>query len=758
MPIIRRAQIFTFKEVIVTDFPGLITDSVGTYTLDDPSTNPNGTGDFLGIIKSVALLGEVEIHTVDTRNLSIAQFNNLTQQEFDNYVRNTTIGYTRETVGWVEMGRTNASFYYETCSGGKRPVSEHYYNLEDFAFDDKRVYGEGPNILSSNATAIGAPNTPLTPIGNFDPNWYTNIGPIGPRFEPLTLPAYMYGVIFNEGKITNSDGEIREVRGFYTREPSTWQPTKNGNRPIRKNILFANKSEHFDNKFATEISPGKWGAVRGTIQQAVIPPTIGGRVTGQPVNSVPISMNFDVSKGECLQIVSATPSGGTTTTVTTGGPTPPVMVGGGLTTTPVTGGPTPPPTIITEEDVTVIYRRPTSATNIQKDLSSGSYNTDLKVFRDFTVSPCINFIHDFPISLKQKLNIASNTSIDLAELNDTYLDGNTANPLLELGFGTDAARLKWQMGEAIAGRIPFETSNVPDIGDTLTIPRGTIRKEINPDNGCLELTYIGTPMLDYVGPKIVTPADIDYERGDRPGYDEMEELDIFVTGGRLGGGDILNTKQWYKDMFAGGLKGQGRGQFGAGGSMSRQGAEQVYGIIATESDLLYPYYFHASDQLWTNGVGQTKSIRLSNRGMSRLIITDYSPRGNANFRNVGLIDALPIILNPDEYVDVLIDYVPVKQGLQSWKGKDDPFTALLSNEYPLNYIKMEFEVWTRVSKLGYVRIQDIVDKAGVGPYQFKKGGGEAGLDRELTRKAEPWEIKKRNKLYSILAVDVVKQD
>lgn len=347
MPIIRRAQIFTFKEVIVTDSTGFITDSVGTYTLDDPSTNPNGTGDFLGIIKSVALLGEVEIHTVDTRNLSIAQFNNLTQQEFDNYVRNTTIGYTRETIGWVEMGRTNASFYYETCSGGKRPVSEHYYNLEDFAFDNKRVYGEGPNILPSNATAIGGPNTALTPIGDFDPNWYTNIGPIGPRFEPLTLPAYMYGVIFNEGKITNSDGEIREVRGFYSREPSTWQPAKNGNRPIRKNILFANKSEHFDNKFVTEISPGKWGAVRGTIQQAVIPPTIGGRVSGQPVNSVPISMNFDVSKGECLKTITVLPPGGTTTTITTIAGPPPVIP-------PVM----PPPVIVQNDNVRDLFVNP----------------------------------------------------------------------------------------------------------------------------------------------------------------------------------------------------------------------------------------------------------------------------------------------------------------------------------------------------------------------------------------------------------------
>lgn len=730
MPILSRANILRFKEILVTESSGFIEDDLGGYSLDSPSMVPNETGDFLGIIKTVVLVGEVAIDTIDTRNLSFVQFNSLTQQQFDDFVQNGQILYNpnnaqqSKILGWVEIGRTVASFYYETCPGGKRPVSEHYFDINSFAFDNKLLVGEALNVYPSFTAATSGPNTSLTPIGNFDPAWTNNMGIIAPRFQPLSLPDYMKFAMFNGGQIVNGNGEIRNIARHDVLQSN----------PIRVNALFAFRSQHFDNQFATEISPGKWGSSRGVIEEALRPDSQFAQVRLGSTETY--DLDFGMSKGECLQ----------TTTLT------PVLVGGGvITTTPTTGGPTPPPTSIGESDIINLYRRPTSATNIQKDLSSGSYNTDLKVFRDFTISPCINFIHDFPISLKQKLNIASNTSIDLAELNDTYLDGNTANPLLELGFGTDAARLKWQMGEAIAGRIPFETSNVPDIGDTLTIPRGTIRKEINPDNGCLELTYIGTPMLDYVGPKIVTPADIEYERGDRPGYDEMDQLDIFV----VEAGQVLNTKQWYKDIYkigGSGLKGPGRTPRG------EYDPNQILGIIATESESLYPFYFHATDQLWKNGVAETKSIRLSNRGMSRLIITDYSPRGNANFRNVGLIDALPIILNPDEYVDVQIDYVPVRTGLQPWKGKDDPFPALLSSEYPLPYIKMEFEVWTRVSKLGYVKIQDIKDSPGTGPYRFRRGGGEAGLDRELTRKATPWEIKKRNKTHSILAVDVVKQD
>lgn len=343
MPIIRRAQITRFKEVLITESAGLIQDSLGGYTLDDPSLNPNGTGDFLGVIKTAVLLAEVVVDTVDTRNFTIAQFNNLTQQEFDNYVRSGLILHsqqngTSEILGWVEMGRTNASFYYETCSGGKRPVSEHYFDIANFAFDNKRVYGEGPQIVSSTAAAIGGPNTPLTPIGNFDPNWYTNMGPIAPRFDQLTLPSYMIFAMFNNGLIENPDGETRTINRWNTRQT----------RPSRVNVLFANRSEHFDNQFVTEISSGKWGAVRGVIEQSVKPNLI----VVSPTQNDALTMDFAISKGECFQIITVTPSGGTTTTVTTGGPTPPVVP-------PVIPPVMPPPIVIQNDNVRDSFVNPT---------------------------------------------------------------------------------------------------------------------------------------------------------------------------------------------------------------------------------------------------------------------------------------------------------------------------------------------------------------------------------------------------------------
>lgn len=313
MPIIRRSIINNFKEVLVTESAGLIEDSLGGYILDDPSLVPNGTGDFLGVIKTSVLLAEVAIDTIDTRNLSFTQFNALTQQQFDAQIRSGQISYTRTISGWVEMGRTNASFYYQDCSGGKKPVSEHYYDISKFAFDNKTVVGTGFPIIST----VGGLNTPLTPVGNFDPNWYTNVGPIAPGFEPLTLPQYMEFVLFNNGQITNTIGDIRNVSNFPTQQTG----------PIRRNVLIANRESHFDNQFATEISPGKWASVRGIIEQSLIANVIGIPGPTWNVNRTDYTtVDFGISEGQCLETLNAVSlGGGTTTTVTTGGPPPPVI-------------------------------------------------------------------------------------------------------------------------------------------------------------------------------------------------------------------------------------------------------------------------------------------------------------------------------------------------------------------------------------------------------------------------------------------------
>ena len=207
MPILQRYSIERYKEILTNQPAGLVQDgSFSTYTLDDPTITPNGTGDFLGVIKTIVLLGEVYRETIDTGNLSFNQFNNLTQQEFDNLVANGTIlrnprtNGIPERIGWVQIAKSYASFYYQSCFNGKRPTSQHYYDIQEFAFDNRIVVGDGSEV---------EPTIALNPIGNFDPNIVNNMGVLRPRFDPLTLAEYVRFAL--TGNITNNDGETARI-------------------------------------------------------------------------------------------------------------------------------------------------------------------------------------------------------------------------------------------------------------------------------------------------------------------------------------------------------------------------------------------------------------------------------------------------------------------------------------------------------------------------------------------------------------------
>lgn len=308
MPIFDRYGIERYKEILVNQPAGLVTDGgFSTYSLDDPSVNPDGTGDFLGVIKTVILLAEVYKESIDTRNLSFSQFNSLTQQEFDNYISQGIILKNRftngqsERIGWVEIGRSHSSFYYQSCSEGKRPISEHYYDIQEFRFSNVIVSGEGSEIEPTDA---------LTPIGSFDPNIENNLGIIRPRFDPLNLTNYIRFAM--RGLISNNDGEVDRI-GLLSLTDQTI--------PMQVSLLMANRSEHFDNQFATEISPGKWGMVRRTISESLRPgvhmiyPRIS--LTSQ---QTPYTLDFSINQGQCLQTTFVTPTTNVTTTSQTGGP------------------------------------------------------------------------------------------------------------------------------------------------------------------------------------------------------------------------------------------------------------------------------------------------------------------------------------------------------------------------------------------------------------------------------------------------------
>jgi hypothetical protein len=347
MAIIQRYSIDRFKEILINQPSGLVQDGFGGYTLDEPLTNPIGTGDFLGVIKTSVLLAEVYRDTLDTGNVSIAQFNNLSQQEFDDYVNRGIFKLFRanvtaqgpfgrfggQRVGWVEIGRSRASFYYQNCDGGKRPISEHYYDINSFVFDNKILQGDGSQIEPTDA---------LNQIGNFDPNIAANMGVIRPRFNPVSLVEYMRFATNPGGVIINDDGESAAINRFDTRDSN----------PFRVSLLMANRRDHFDSQFATEVSPGKWGMVRDTIQLAlrpniqVIDLPLGQSVPG--INIPTVEIDFSRNEGQCLEIVG--------TTIGTGGGA--VLTGGVTTTTPVISTVMPPtPSFVSDYD---IYNPPVS--------------------------------------------------------------------------------------------------------------------------------------------------------------------------------------------------------------------------------------------------------------------------------------------------------------------------------------------------------------------------------------------------------------
>jgi hypothetical protein len=292
MPVFERYSIERYKEILINQPAGNIKDGgFSTYSLDDPDITPNGTGDFLGVIKTIVLIGEVYRQTIDTRNMSFNQFNNLTQDEFDDYVRqgmillNRTSNGQPQRIGWVEIGRSHASFYYQSCSGGKRPVSEHYFDIQEFSFNNKTVIGEGSEIEPTEA---------LTPIGNFDQNITNNLGVLRPRFEPLNLTDYIRFAMI--GTITNPNGESIRINDLSLTDQKI---------PTQVSLLMANRGDHFDNQFANEVSSGKWGMIRRTISESLKPGVH--IIYSQNIFSISqqnngYSLDFSKTEGQCLEL------------------------------------------------------------------------------------------------------------------------------------------------------------------------------------------------------------------------------------------------------------------------------------------------------------------------------------------------------------------------------------------------------------------------------------------------------------------------
>lgn len=334
MAIFRRYKINRYKEVMINQPTGLVSDGgFSTYTLDQNS-------DFFGVIKNITLIGEVTEITMDSGRFTVNQINNTTQAEFDQLVSNGTIRITERILGWVEMAKTRASFYYQECSPTtfvrKQPISEHYYDFSTFAFGTSLIAGSGTQDTDSQYSVGEAA---LRPIGTFDPNIGNNMGVFGPGFNQMDLQSYIKMVI--NSTISTGQGSIQNMQGS-TRPVTGWQPT-DGQILSQIQLYLAEKDEHFNNPNAQTISNGKYGRNRSIIQE-------GFRASSYP------GADLSRSIGSCLD--TTIPSTTTTVSPRTGGEIPTTT--GGVTPTVNTDAPYTP----TQEDLESFKR--TIESNLKK--------------------------------------------------------------------------------------------------------------------------------------------------------------------------------------------------------------------------------------------------------------------------------------------------------------------------------------------------------------------------------------------------------
>ena len=270
MPIISKFQIIRYKQVLTTLSPGNISDGgFSTFELNSQSDQIRGTGDFNGILKRLFLLGEIEKHSIDTRNTSLQDFNLLDEGDVQRRIDQGIFVRTRQLIGWAELGYTHPSFYYEDCvvngQYGKRTKSDNYYDLLEMS--------PSSYLVNGNANGIAA----LQRLNNWDVN--ETIGSWGapphPEQVPMGFGEYLNyairGGILPRGPGMTSNPRIEKLQSVSI---------------FSVPLLNADYAEHFENNTSTFIlspsfsnidldstSPEKkvYGRLRRTLQNAFKP-------------------------------------------------------------------------------------------------------------------------------------------------------------------------------------------------------------------------------------------------------------------------------------------------------------------------------------------------------------------------------------------------------------------------------------------------------------------------------------------------------
>lgn len=214
MAIIKRLNITEFKVVSIFSEPGVLEESTGnSWVLDRKGTDkPFGTEDFDGVARTSVLLARLESISIDTGNLPVNQFQQLPP--------NALVGYQPlvQNIGWMELGRSVASIYYEDCvevlstdpitntemiNPGRLPVSKNYFDMDDLQIlrgvnqTIPIVSGEGFGPQALQIIQMYNPNVGMRPgdVWSFGPN------PLNFPGMPLIGPNdYVRMIITEDGR------------------------------------------------------------------------------------------------------------------------------------------------------------------------------------------------------------------------------------------------------------------------------------------------------------------------------------------------------------------------------------------------------------------------------------------------------------------------------------------------------------------------------------------------------------------------------
>jgi hypothetical protein len=156
--------------------PDLLTLDVDGDGIEDPF----GFQDFIGVVHQSFLLVKIRIFDYGDQNLTIPQIYELAArggiEPFS----------TRDLPGWIILGESKPTFYYERCSttyndveySGRIPVSRYYFDMDDMPIfknqDDSWILvdGNGPNALNQvGLMNIMDPMNPLISQNGFEVNF-----------------------------------------------------------------------------------------------------------------------------------------------------------------------------------------------------------------------------------------------------------------------------------------------------------------------------------------------------------------------------------------------------------------------------------------------------------------------------------------------------------------------------------------------------------------------------------------------------------